>query len=355
MGRAFQHRAIRKGRQTMPLKTPVKLHFTLVAICLTSISLNGCTTTPVIAMTSTKGTTMTLSQTIPSNTRCFGRYLIDISSDFDLSQSYAHRAGDIDRIPNSDQRSFDELVKAREVGLKSKPLNKEGKGLYVDTLNYTHTQRIVRYYKSIPNPYITDLDGYVLVGKTTYKFNSGTDSDRLDYGTKWLADTLARVRARHINEIPTEPGFCIDGAFIQGNDNVYESATIGMAPENQPAVRIVFDSSTPNAVFGSLMTREDGVKGFFDDFDKLRRGKRVINGIEGEESLLRTTNEQGKVIHLFTWESKYAKADNRHPKIQIEMSAGGPTNKMASPYTDQEAIQFWDAITSTVRLRPGAF
>ncbi|HCY64590.1 MAG TPA: hypothetical protein DHV59_17560 [Oxalobacteraceae bacterium] len=188
-----------------------------------------------------------------------------------------------------------------------------------------------------------------------YKFNSGTSTSKLESGTKWVADTLVRVRERAPGEIPTEPGFCIDGGFIKGNENVYESVTIGMAPADQPAVRINFNTSTPNAIAPGLLAREDKVNGFFSSFTKLRRGKRIINGIDGEESLLRTTNNQGDDIHLFTWESSHGSADNRRPAIQIELSAGGPTNKMASPYSDQEATKLWDSITSTVRLRPGAF
>lgn len=337
----------------MPIKEAINGRFPCLSLWLIALLLSGCSKTMASENTHHKEMIMNPS-TILATTHCFGRYLIEVPANFKFSHTYAHRAGIIDIIPHSNQRAFDEIVKHREDGLKAKP-HESGNSLHISTLTYTRDQKIIQYWEDKTGEFITKLDGYVLAGKTMYKFNSGTSTSKLQAGTKWVADTLVRVRERAPGEIPTEPGFCIEGGFIKGNENVSERANIGMAPANQPAVRINFNTSTPNAIAPGLIAREDKVNGFFTSFTKLRRGKRAINGIDGEESLLLTTNNQGDVIHLFTWESSHGSADNRRPAIQIEMAAGGPTNKMASPYSDQEAIKLWDSITSTVRVRPGAF
>ena len=323
--------------------------------------------------------------TAPLITHCFGRYMIAVPANFEFAHSYAHKAGDIEILRNVTPSMFDAAVNNRATMFREKTLSesykiyyrkdalelKERKQIdpswyqedhpfYIDTLVITPTQKMIRYYDDGPSPYGGNIDGYVLAGKNAYRFSIGASPKVMDASTKLMADTLASVRARAPGEVPTEPGFCIDGGFIKGNENVYESVTIPMEPSDQPAVLITFNTSTPNAVDEKgLLKRQDEIAGYFsgdkDGFTALRRGKRSLNGIEGEESLTRATNDQGNVIHLFTFNAYHGSADNRRPAVDIEMSAGGPSNGTASPYTDEEAIKLWDSITNTVRLRPGAF
>ena len=310
--------------------------------------------------------------TAPLITHCFGRYMIAVPANFEFAHSYAHKAGDIEILRNVTPSMFDAAVNNRVTMFREKTLSESDKiyyrkegtkyqeehPFYIDTLVLTPMQKIIRYYAG-PNLYGSNIDGYVLAGKNAYRFSIGANARVLDVSTKRVADTLASVRARAPGEVPTEPGFCIDGGFIKGNENVYESVTISMEPSDQPAVLITFNTYTPNAVDEKgLLKREDEIKGYFnskDGFTALRRRKRSLNGIEGEESLTRATNDQGNVIHLFTFNAYHGSADNRRPAVDIEMSAGGPSNGTASPYTDEEAIKLWDSITNTVRLRPGAF
>ncbi|MBB3013944.1 T6SS immunity protein Tli4 family protein [Cupriavidus alkaliphilus] len=177
-------------------------------------------------------------------------------------------------------------------------------------------------------------------------------------------DTLAtNIRSRADNEIPTGPGFCIDKGFIAGNDYRSESVQVGITLPQHPNAFISFDAST-GAEEDRLLERVDkflaaAIAGPFAGLKVLRKRERTVGAIPAEEYATAATGN-GQRVYVFAWESQ---GKNKSLSEQ-NVSAGlrvleQPVVSPQTPYrpafqSDDEALQLWDAIIESIRLRPGA-
>jgi hypothetical protein len=88
----------------------------------------------------------------------------------------------------------------------------------------------------------------------------------------------------------------------------------------------------------------------------LRQRDRVLNGIEGQEFLLRErTKDDRWTAYVFRWEAQGKAKNNYEPRLTIDMSVRMPTSYEfpAPPFkSDEEALAFWDAALETFQLRP---
>jgi hypothetical protein len=179
---------------------------------------------------------------------------------------------------------------------------------------------------------------------------------------------LAReLRPLADGEVPKEPGFVVKGGIVRTQEWRAEGATLGFS---LPFFKNPIDPSTSLVSF-SLNSLSMGVNG-----DKLlerlspiqstllalsgvrviRKGERTINGLAGEEYLYRERSKDGRwTVYSFRWELA-AKAENIYqPQTSMFMNVKLPvTVEYPEPpfKSDEEALAFWDAVTSTLRLRP---
>ncbi|SOY87436.1 conserved protein of unknown function [Cupriavidus taiwanensis] len=173
----------------------------------------------------------------------------------------------------------------------------------------------------------------------------------------------ANIRSRADNEIPTGPGFCIDQGFIAGNDYRSESVQVGITLPQHPNAFISFDAST-GAEEDRLLERVDNflakaVAGPLAGLKVLRKRERNVGTIPAEEYATAATGN-GQRVYVFAWESQ---GKNKSLSEQ-NVSAGlrvleQPVDSPQTPYqpafqSDDEALQLWDAIIDSIRLRPGA-
>lgn len=91
---------------------------------------------------------------------------------------------------------------------------------------------------------------------------------------------------------------------------------------------------------------------------KLRTGKRNINGMPGEEVLERVREFNLATTFGFMWEAEGVKDDPLQPFLSLELQSGispEPGGKPADSSLHEDAIlALWDAISSSIRLRPHA-
>ncbi|RAS12547.1 T6SS immunity protein Tli4 family protein [Cupriavidus alkaliphilus] len=179
----------------------------------------------------------------------------------------------------------------------------------------------------------------------------------------FLDTPATNIRSRADNEIPTGPGFCIDKGFIAGNDYRSESVQVGITLPQHPNAFISFDAST-GAEEDRLLERVDkfaiaAVAGWFAGLKVLRKGERNVGAIPADEYATAATGN-GQRVYVFAWESQ---GKNKSLSEQ-NVSAGlrvleQPVVSPQTPYrpafqSDDEALQLWDAIIESIRLRPGA-
>lgn len=184
------------------------------------------------------------------------------------------------------------------------------------------------------------------------------------------------LRLREINEVPKEPGYCVEHGFM--SDDKYESQEMADAGLYFPSLPDVTFSITSNKnAYGdyppaeydakvrgklSLLARIQQAK---DQQGKnypartlLREGKRDVQHWHGEESLIRRTDG----VHDFEWTLVGTPRDIAYPSVlEASMYTKVAHNMVgaaeAASLTDEEAIALWDKLLSGLKFRvkvPGA-
>ncbi len=242
----------------------------------------------------------------------------------------------------------------RTYGLGGKGVSVWGYEFEDGGFNNKHYDRIHSYFYS-ENPfrvwYLTD----------TYPHDSA------DVARDYFAKLAQELRPLAEGEVPKEAGFVVKGGIVRTQEWRAEGATLGFS---LPFFKNPIDPSTSLVSFGleSLAQGVDGKKlldrlspvqaalAAFSGARVIRKGERTINGLVGDEYLYRErTKDDRWTAYKFLWEMP-GKAENIYqPNIELRMSVKVPvTVKYPEPpfKSDEEALAFWDAVTSTLRLRP---
>lgn len=163
------------------------------------------------------------------------------------------------------------------------------------------------------------------------------------------------------NRIPTEPGFCIDRAYIGEPLSADDGEQIMMAAwlPDRPDIqfRMILAAGTEPDRQGLL---ERGAASYAAlnvgeqmRVKKLRARKRSIGGIIGEELIERIIEKRDVSVHSFWWEVNGTKDNVLVPHVVFRMNTGhGDNGPVPSSLSDVVALGVWDRIASSIRLRP---
>ncbi len=175
-----------------------------------------------------------------------------------------------------------------------------------------------------------------------------------------------QLRLRKQDEIPEEPGMCIEGGFISGT-HTYERATIGIRIKEFPDVHISIDAHKnldylPEGTDPILLREQakqsadaEGLGTVFSRTKILRQRPRQIANWNGVELALRTPRyKDDKSVHEFRFHSMGAVNDSLHPELDIRFDSGVKDNakgRVEPSITDEEALALWDKLITTIRIR----
>ncbi len=191
--------------------------------------------------------------------------------------------------------------------------------------------------------------------------------DSANVAKEYFVKLANELRPLQEKEVPTEAGFVVQGGLVRTQEWRAEGAILGFS---LPFFKNPIDPSTSLVSFGleSIAQGVDGKKlldrlspvqaalAAFSGARVVRKGERTINGLVGDEYLYRErTKDDRWTVYKFLWEMP-GKAENvNQPNIELRMSVKLPvTVEFPEPpfKSDEEALAFWDAVTSTLRLRP---
>lgn len=161
--------------------------------------------------------------------------------------------------------------------------------------------------------------------------------------------------------VPTAPGFCLDHALIKDPSlsGQHENVTLLFEFKDHPDVRGKLMSTMPAQPPGPLLARMSNDEIPVEAHSRIKRlrgGKRVVNGMGGEEVLESFNEQTGQHVHLFAWETPGEKDSREAPTLSLELETGAAPggNKVNASLTDAEAIELWDEILASLRPRPKA-
>ena len=204
------------------------------------------------------------------------------------------------------------------------------------------------------------IHSFIPVGKDLFVQNANITLSKDDIDS---LNTIARhLRLRADNEIPGEPGICIDGGFVAWQPE-YENVALGVRLKEFPDVHFSIEvKRNPDFLddVGTLERRLQGAEkdggSWYSRIVFLRRGSRQLGLWHGEEVLAHMPAQgDGSDAHEFHFYSVGALKDSLHPQLDIQLDTGVKKNRTAHSrpsINDEEAVAVWDKLTSSIRVRP---
>lgn len=293
-------------------------------------------------------------------THCFGRYLVDLPPDAQVNAKYKLRNNEIVLLKGYDSHMLKADLDKREAELKLQKHNTQG-SMFVQRASHANdSQTIVSWIRpTYDKMYWAEARLVYREPYRAYQYDGKVATDRLAVGLTAREKLARSLRPRADNEIPKESGFCIEGGYIAGNEWMDETVRVSVGFPKHPGVDFgisIFAVGKPDK---PLLERMGGTMsdllGKFAGLKMLRKGKRPVGPVDADE-IATAANEKGQRLYAFAWEAPGKPKSNEFPNINVELGVLEQTPPPQTPpfKNDAEALELWDAIIDSIRLRPGA-
>lgn len=178
-----------------------------------------------------------------------------------------------------------------------------------------------------------------------------------------------RLRQRQEDEIPGDPGVCIDGAFLADPEHRYmvEAVSIGIRLKEfadvhisiqmtKKDIYIASDSLEPRLKAAEHDAIAQGKGSWYSRIKVLNKGQRRVGNWDGFEVGARIpAQEGGGEHHEFAFLSHGEPKNPMLPVLDIQLHTGVMDNVIGGvkpSITDAEAIYLWDKVLGSIRPRP---
>ena len=176
-----------------------------------------------------------------------------------------------------------------------------------------------------------------------------------------LERLVAQLVPNSESRIPSEPGFCLDRAYIQDpltaaqREQIMMSASLPSRPDIE--FRMILAAGTAPDKHGLLERAADSNARLTPDesrrVTRLRGRTRTINGLAGDELIEQFEEESGVTDYSFWWEVNGTENNVFIPHVVFDMTTShGKGGQVATAISKNDALVLWDTVSSSIRLRP---
>jgi hypothetical protein len=306
---------------------------------------------------------------------CFGRYAIEVPQEAQLVWGGASFPSEVEIILGNWEKAkalADERIKKVKLKHDTAEISYGGPGPINDSWQ-------IRYFEDKYAKEDNSLFVYTYISKGNLIFVVGDAIEKGESESTVLARQLSKaksLRLRAAEEIPADPGFCIEHGFMFSNQyDDQEMVNAGIYLPSLPDV--TFSVSSNKDAYADYkkdefeqMKRDElpllarikaaqstqGV--LYPKRDVLREGKRNVQHWKGEESLIRRPDG----THDFEWAFVGTPRDVANPSefhaamfTKVADNMVGAAKKAS--VSDDEAVALWDKLLSGLKFRvkvPGA-
>jgi hypothetical protein len=205
------------------------------------------------------------------------------------------------------------------------------------------------------------IDSFIPVDRDLFIQHARTAVSK-DQALKSLDSVARNLRVRAENEVPTEPGACIEGGFVAWQPE-FERASLGVRLKEFPDVHFSIEVVKNQNYLVESDALEPRLKGaekdggtWYSRIKFFRRGPRELGNWKGFEALARKpAQEDGAESHQFAFVSLGALHDPLQPSLDVQLDTGVRDDRTATvkpSLTDEEAVALWDKLTTSIRVRP---
>lgn len=309
-----------------------------------------------------------------TKTVCFGRFMVDVPASAtvvwgETSVSLGVRVypDGVDAVKAMAQKFIDELKTEKAIYQNHVPL----------LISADHVRQpdgeIITGYESFEAIDEFKINGYFRLDKDGVVIESRPLREEKDETVADITSIASRLRHRGESEVPTEPGNCIEYAFLKDKPKLsendrFEHIRIGFRLQEFPDAHLsiyVAPSNPYNPQSDSLEARWKRIvdEATLDEKKELaairflRKSARQIHEWQtGFEVLTRSPDEErSHSHHEFQMKFVGVPHDLFNPYADIQFQTGVANNAAGATkasLSDEEAIAVWDKITSSIRVRP---
>lgn len=298
-----------------------------------------------------------------TKTVCFGNFVVEIPSSAtfvygpsDVGMPIEFLPGEGDNVAEHVATRLGEVEKDRRFLDKNDIVTLSMFGKVVDG--------VVAGHKLVfgSNDHATySIDSFIPVGRDLFIQHAGTAVSK-DKALKTLNSVASNLRLRGENEVPTEPGPCIEGGFVSWRPE-FERASLGVRLKEFPDVHFSIEVVKNQNYLVESSELEPRLKGAEKDAGSgysrikfFRRGPRDLGNWKGSEALARMpAQKDGAESHQFVFVSLGALHDPLQPSLDVQLDTGVRDDRSAAvkpSLTDEEAVALWDRLISSIRVRP---
>lgn len=305
-------------------------------------------------------------------TVCVGRFLIDLPAEATVHLGRGFVSGyDVASTDADTEEDFAGRLRQFEAegdnpGLGPAPPRIESvKPIALDTAQgkvYTFNRRWAQAFEGKRIVPIEDVSVQGMLRFPRLTIMAKAHGMSLDSGDE-LARLLGRFRPIAPDEIPHEPGFCLEHAIVRDpyEDPENEGVVMFAGLPGHPDVNIVLSSMAGTDPAPGLLARHTAAverrPAFMRlAFSHLREHARTINGLTGDELVMRVLEPNFTTGYSFQWEMAGKQEDVHAPLLTLELDAG--TNPVSggkpvqSTLSEEALFDLWERIAGSIRLRP---
>ena len=308
-------------------------------------------------------------------TICVGRFLVDMPESAEINLTQPRIGGFEISTFNETEAEFQKRVIERESQIRKTPDWRGGDANLESTREVKTSSGLVGKIFIHSRTVVEGTQGNGL-GKVERYRHEGISTEALVHGHGISIDLFYENRALELvddlptlvnqlvanpdNRIPSEPGFCIDRAYVRDPLSADQGEQIMMFARlpKHPDVKFTFISAAglkPDT--RGVLARNDAVNASLPWAERMRvsrlRGAgREIDGIQDEELVELVVEDNDAHVHSFWWEVNGTEDNLFVPHVVLQMNTGnGNRVPVPSSLSNRVALGLWDKILSNLRLR----
>jgi len=300
---------------------------------------------------------------------CFGRYALEIPVEAQLIWGRTSFPSDVEVFAgglNEDKERIEDDIEKLKEDDKTLDIRYNRAGPIENSWQ-------IRYYpgKNAKSEGLYFFNTYINKGQLTFILGGAIEENE----TEEIAASREAMRAKSLrlrtpDEVPTEPGYCIEHGFMTGTSyKDQEMISAGITFPSLPDVSFSVSSNknaysdyTPDefekiqrpklSLLARIKEAQDDQGIHYPSRTVLREGKRDVQHWHGEESLIRRKDG----THDFEWALVGTPRDVANPsEFSAQMFTKVKHNTVgaakSSSLSDDEAVALWDKLLSGLKFR----
>ncbi|KVL47638.1 hypothetical protein WT12_27030 [Burkholderia territorii] len=293
-------------------------------------------------------------------TRAIGRHLVDLPAEATTVETYKYNKVRVEPLPEiATPTNFDNLVSRKERELRITKHVSRG-NMFIERVSHANgSVTLISWSDPALDYEYYKFDTYFRAGSKSLKYSGDVSPVRKAAALALRQELSTEWREILPGGLPVGVGFVAGDAILVDKDFNLESWELNIRLPNKPDVWFRLTSYAQESVEPGLRARAGGILpallGTVAGVSQLRNRARPVGPIEADEILVAGTQD-GKRTYGFKWEAPgkaYSLAEpNLNASLRVRESAY-PTNQ-ESFANDGEALELWDGVVDSIRLRPGA-